>query len=230
MAILSDYGRSKIAQFKTFFLLLAEIGAEIRSHPFVSATLALCALAYGAAYWTAVIHPQAPIQEYFEAFNDRNADSLRQAWDQLAPSYREKRWGGNFDEWSKGYATTVAGSTPTIEYEADERSPLAVWKALTSNTLTYNVTFSVTDSFTHDDFSKDAAAYDLLWVEAAYPNESLELRNGTLSSPNIPGHATLEITRIYKKRVTVMKGPARRWQITGITTEEIALKMPAPPE
>jgi hypothetical protein len=197
--------------------LIVQIFQILKRYWALFAVLALAGVLYVGAMFYLIFFPEETIRRFYHY--TENPDTRENAWNLIYTPFRTDRW-HNLADFKSGFKTTVAYSNISITYTEDPWNPAILLKALLGDPLEYDVSFAVLDSFKTADFNGDAQQDDLLWLHIAHRRTFDLLKKGEIANPTNP-EGSLEMTRIYKKKIKLRRDPS--WVISQIETLEVCI-------
>lgn len=227
-----DHVQNWLKALKEIVGLTVQIWHVVRRNRALFTGLAIACSAYVALSYYAFYRPASTIRSFYKAVEAKHAGDI--AWDLIYVPYRDEKWPAGLTtsgstttvvtgvgSFTNGFRTTVAYSDMSIVYHGRTWNPADLVRALSGEPLEYDVSFTVLDRFTKDDFLAPEQQYDLLWLHIAHFKVYDLLRDGRLPLSESGFNYALELTRSYRKRIELRR--ESKWLISHIDTYEEAL-------
>lgn len=208
------------SRLKTVIEAVVALGNTVKQHPRATVLVVVLAGLYAGLYWFAVEYPALTVRSFYNAIDARRPYD---AWDLIYPPY-QKRWSNDPKKFADGFTTTVAHTELTVEFAGNRLNPIDLALALFASSIEYDVSFTATDRFTREDCLREEQQYDCLWLRIKNQTEYEQLMNGTLSTAEAVREPNLEITRQYKKRMTLYRESWGTWLISKILPREEGIR------
>lgn len=181
--------------------LLVALCRIVKEHWKFFGSLAITAIVYAVIAFYTLYYPSRTITSFYGAVEDKRYDD---AWALVFQNYRDQRWSSE-QNFANGFRTTVGYTDMSVTYPGHLWNPINVVNTWLYGVIAYDVTFTVRDRFTQDDFGLDEQQYDLLWLHIANPKDFDALHEGRLPWSNSNTRPALELSRTYKKQIEVRR-------------------------